>query len=96
MQMISYMMKSTCQFEGSEATSDFSKKIHILFDLFNSRNPFAIGTKQPVTKEYLPLWGAQCDELSRYIFDLKDEGEDTCEVVNVRQPSGDLHSAFIL
>ena len=63
------------EFEGSEATSDIIMKIDILFDPLNSRNPFAKDTKQPVTKKYLPLWGAQYDELARYIFELKD-GKD--------------------
>ena len=51
------------EFEGSEAASDFIMKIDIMLDMLNSRNPFAKGTKQPFTKEYLPLWGAQWDEL---------------------------------
>ena len=48
-------------------------KIDVLFDLMNSRNPFAKGTKQLVIKEYLPLRGTCYDELARYIFELKDE-----------------------
>ena len=52
------------EFEGSETTSDFIKKTRI---------PFAKGTKQPVTKEYLQLWGALCDVQDRYIFELKDK-----------------------
>ena len=42
------------------------------FDLLNSRNPLAKGTKQPVTLEYLPIWATECQKLARYIFDLKD------------------------
>ena len=53
------------EFEGSEEISDLIRKIDILCDLWNSRNPFAKCIKQPVIKEYLPMWGAQCDELAR-------------------------------
>ena len=61
------------EFHTSEGTSDFIKKIHLVFDLFNSRNPFAQGNKQPFTKKYLPDWSAQCEKLAKYIFNLKDE-----------------------
>ena len=61
------------EFHTSEGTSHFIKKIDLFFDLLNSRNPFAQGNKQPVTKINLPDWSAQCEKLAKYIFNLKDE-----------------------
>ena len=43
------------------------------FDLLNSRNPLAKGTKQPVTLEYLPDWAEECEKLATYLFNLKDD-----------------------
>ena len=43
------------------------------FDFLNSRNPFAKGTKQPVTHTYFPQWESECDKLVTYIFNLKTE-----------------------
>ena len=34
------------QFQNSEATTEFIKKMDLAFDLMNSRNPFAKGTKK--------------------------------------------------
>ena len=45
------------EFHTSEGTSDFIKKIDLLFNLLNSRNPFAQGNKQPVTKKNICLIG---------------------------------------
>ena len=61
------------EFHTSESTFDFIKKIDLVFDLLNSRNPFAQGNKQPVTKKYLPDWSARCEKLAKYIFNLNDE-----------------------
>ena len=36
-------------FQGSESTTEFIKKIDTIFDMMNSRHPFAQGSKQPVT-----------------------------------------------
>ena len=38
------------EFHTSEGTSDFIKKIDLVFDLLSSRNPFAQGNKQPATE----------------------------------------------
>ena len=84
------------KFERNKEISDFIKKIDILFDLLNSINPFTKGIMQPVTQEYLPLWDTQCDELVRYIFHWKMRREDTYKVLDIKQPSEDLHLAFIL
>ena len=43
-------------FVESEATTDFMKKVDLAFDMMNSRNPFATGTKAPVRKDNLQNW----------------------------------------
>ena len=52
-----------------------SSKIDVAFDLLNSRNPLAKGTKQPVTLEYLPTWAREWADLADYIFNLQDDKE---------------------
>ena len=47
-------------FAGSKPTSDFIKKIDEVFDLLNSRNPFAKGNKAPVSPETLPYFLEKC------------------------------------
>ena len=37
------------KFQGSEATTEFTRKTDVMFDLFNCKNPFLKGTKAPVT-----------------------------------------------
>ena len=45
--------------------------IDLAFDLMNSCNPHAKGSKQPVSLEYFPKLARQCDELPKYIFNLR-------------------------
>ena len=59
------------EFQDSEATSEFIRRIDLAFDLMNSCNPLAKGSKQPVTLEYFPKWARECDKLSKYIFNLR-------------------------
>ena len=61
------------KFQESEDTCEFIRKVDTAFDLLNSRNPFAKGTKQPVTLEYLPDWAEECEKLATYLFNLKDD-----------------------
>ena len=61
------------EFEGSEATTEFIKRINIIFDLLNSRNPHGQGTKAPVTQGNLQVWLDTCQDIANYIFGLKDE-----------------------
>ena len=49
------------EFQQSEHTCEFIKKVDVAFDLLNSRNPLAKGTKQPVTLEYQPTWARECE-----------------------------------
>ena len=60
-------------FQGSKATTVFIRCIDELFDLLNSRNPFGKGNKAPITKVNLLQFMGKCEDLSRYIFNLKDE-----------------------
>ena len=61
------------EFQGSEATCEFMKRMDCAFDFLNSRNPFAKGTKQPITHSYFSQWSSECDKLVTYIFNLKTE-----------------------
>ena len=61
------------EFEGSEHTSEFIKRIDTAFDLLNSRNPFVKGNKAPVTLKSPEAWSRKYRELGNYIFGLKDE-----------------------
>ena len=61
------------EFEGSEHTSEFIKRIDTAFDLLNSRNPFAKGNKAPVTSKSLKVLSPKCRELANYMFGLNDE-----------------------
>ena len=60
-------------FQGSESTTEFIKKIDTIFDMMNSRHPFAQGSKQPVTLANYEQWARECERLAEYIFALKDE-----------------------
>ena len=64
------------EFKESEHTTEFLRRTDTAFDLLNSRNPFAKGSKAPVTLEILSLWSEQCKDLANYIFELKDERGD--------------------
>ena len=61
------------KFEGSEATTEFIKRMNIVFDLLNSRNPHAQGSKAPVTLKNVEGWLNSCNDIAKYIFALKDE-----------------------
>ena len=60
------------EFEGSEATTEFINRINLVFDLLNSRNPYAHGTKALVSLHNLERWNDSCKNIAEYIFALKD------------------------
>ena len=60
------------KFQGSEATTEFIRKIVIMFDLLNSNNPFLKGTKAPVTLTNLSQWSQTRDEICPYLLSLWD------------------------
>ena len=61
------------EFEGSEATIEFINHMNLVFDLLNSRNPYAEGTKAPVSLKNLEIWLDSCNNTAEYIFAPKDE-----------------------
>ena len=61
------------EFMGSEATTHFIKQVDMIFDMLNSRNPFAKCYKAPVTKENLSLRLKQCDKVLSYLLSLEDQ-----------------------
>ena len=64
-------------FKDSEATTHFIKQVGMIFDMLNSRNPFAKGYKAPITKENLSLWLKQCDKVFSYLLSLKDQRQNS-------------------
>lgn len=60
------------QFQGSEATSRFLRVFDTLFDLCNSRNPFAPGWKASLKKETKHHWESVLTSTYDYIIMLKD------------------------
>ena len=63
--------------EGSEATTEFINRMNLVFDLLNSRNPYAHGTMGPISLQNLERWNESCNNIAEYIFALKDEKEIT-------------------
>ena len=45
----------------------------MIFDMLNSRNPFAKGYKAPIPIENLSLWLKQYDKVLSYLLSLKDQ-----------------------
>ena len=60
-------------FAGSKPTFDFIRKVDEVFDLLNSRNPFAKGHKAAVSLGNLPAFLKKCDLIAKYLFELQDE-----------------------
>ena len=60
------------QFEGSETTTDFIRKVDMAFDMLNSCNPYAKNYKAPVNLQNLSTWTANCESLASYFLRLKD------------------------
>jgi len=61
------------QFQGSEATSRFLRVFNSLFDLCNSKNPFAPGCKASLKKETREHWEAVMRSTYDYLVMLTDE-----------------------
>ena len=60
------------QFQGSEATVQLIRLFNHLFDVLNSRNPFAKGYKSALRVTNKLTWGPFLDEAYEYIMGLKD------------------------
>ena len=58
----------------SEATSEFIKRMDVVFNLMNSHHPLVKGMKEPVTHPFFKrYWAKVCDSLTDYIFVLKNK-----------------------
>ena len=60
------------QFQGSEATIEFIRLFDHLFDVLNSRNPFAKGYKSALRVSNKTVWDPFLDKAYEYILGLKD------------------------
>ena len=61
--------------QGSEATTEFIRKIDVMFDLLNSKNSFLKETKAPVTLSNFSWWSQTCDKTCAYLLSLRDYQE---------------------
>ena len=64
------------QFQESEATSNFHRIFDHLFDIFNSRNPFARNYKAPLRSSNQQFWKPFLEQSYDYIRGLRDVGGD--------------------
>ena len=60
------------QFEGSGGTVKFLRTIDKLFDILNSRNPFAKGSKAALRQDNQDTWEPFFVEAFEYLQNLKD------------------------
>ena len=60
------------EFQGCEATVKFIRIFNNLFDILNSRNPFAKGTKAPMGVNNKTTWEPFLNETYEYILGIKD------------------------
>ena len=60
------------KFQGSEATTEFIRKIDVLFDLLSSKKPFLKGTQAQLTLTNFSWWNQTCDETCAYLLSLRD------------------------
>ena len=60
------------EFQGCEATVKFIWIFNNLFDILNSRNPFAKGTKAPMRVNNKNTWEPFLNETFEYILGIKD------------------------
>lgn len=59
------------EFASAEATIEFLKIFDGLFDIMNSRNPFAKGTKSPLSKQSKFIWEPILLQAKQFIKTLK-------------------------
>lgn len=58
-------------YEDAEGTITFLRKIDQLFDLLNSRSPFAKGFKRPLSVGWMDVWTESLDSLCLYLKGLQ-------------------------
>ena len=61
------------RFQGSEGTIEFIRVVDRLFDLLNSRNPYATGYKKPLRLINKAEWFSTVEKSINYLYSLKDE-----------------------
>lgn len=72
---IEYLRKcGGSNFQGSEATTLFIRRIDEMFDRLNSRNPFGRGFKQPIRPENTAYIFSNLSEYTDYLRSLHIEG----------------------
>ena len=59
-------------FIGSEATVTFIRNIDLLFDLLNTRNPFAKGYKRPLSNSNRHIWYPSLLRIREYLLQLRN------------------------
>ena len=59
-------------FKGSEATVKFIRLVDYLFDVLNSRNPLALGSKAPLRQNNKRVWKPFFEEAFHYFLHLKE------------------------
>lgn len=59
-------------FQGSEPTTDFIRKIDAMFDLLNSRHPFAGGSKAPLRIFNEETWKREIEAYKAFLYSLCD------------------------
>lgn len=60
-------------FKDAGPTIKFIRVVDRLFDLLNSKNPFAKGFKQPLRSSNIDVWTSVIDTSIKYLLELKDE-----------------------
>ncbi|EZA47209.1 THAP domain-containing protein [Ooceraea biroi] len=72
------------KFSNSEATTEFIRIFDRLFDIMNSRNPFATGFKSPMRLHNMQYYQTVFLESERYIQQLR-AGTDNSNILNHRR-----------
>ena len=72
-------------FFSSEGTVRFIRMFDQLFDILNSRNPLAKGTKAPLRASNMEFWGPFLEQAEQYILGLQDQN-GTPVVESERRP----------
>jgi len=74
------------QFQGCKATVAFLRMIDRLFDVLNSRNPFAKGYKSPLRRANQISWEPFLDNTKAYLLSLKNAGNEPMHTTKRKTP----------
>ena len=76
---LEFCSKEHKDYQGCDATIRFIRIFNDLFDIFNSRNPYAKGTKSAMRLQNKEIWYPFLDKAYKYILGLKDSsGKPIC------------------